>query len=215
MTDAILNGIELWPAGHRAVIRGRLFILSWFLCALGLSASGWFERFSVPALFGIGALVTLAGFAILYKLEARFRRTERTRTLRRLTYGQVYRFFGLLAFVKAYQHVLPALFAVPTGLMDAAIAGTSFYVANNYAPAHGRVSAGFFVWNYVGVATLAVSNVLAFMTSSAAFGATHGGVTSQALAAFPMSLVPTFIGPLVLVFHLLAICDGHRQTSLA
>src|SRR5258705_11367274 len=104
----------------------RVFVLLWFLAALTLSITGWFERFSSATLFGIGAVVAASGFAILHGLSRRFRGFTRARSLKRLTRVQVLRFFGVLALVKAHQHVLPALFAIPTGLIDIAFAITSF-----------------------------------------------------------------------------------------
>jgi hypothetical protein len=135
----------------------------------------------------------------------------RARNLKRLTYGQTLRFFGILAFFKAWQHVLPALFAIPTGLMDVAVAGSSFYVAAHFAPSRGRPPRVFFVWHSMGLATLMAAILLAFLTASARFGLVSDGITSQTMTLFPMSLVPTFIGPMVWILHLLAICDGARQ----
>ncbi|HVW08966.1 MAG TPA: hypothetical protein VHC90_10305, partial [Bryobacteraceae bacterium] len=59
-----------------------------------------------------------------------------------------------------------------------------------------------------GLASLAISNVLAVVTASPI----GGGPTSQAMSRFPMSIVPTWIGPMVLMFHLLALFDGIRRS---
>jgi hypothetical protein len=189
----------------------KIFVFSWFALAFGLSASAWFEQFPAPALFGIGAVASATGFTVLYLLEERFRSVFRALSLRHLTYGQTLRFFGSLAFVKAWQHVLPAVFAIPTGLMDVAIAGGSVFVARHLAPSKGKPPAFFTIWHVAGLGTLAVSTILAFLTASPRFGLVSGDVTSQSMASFPISLVPTFIGPLVLIFHLLALFNAHYQ----
>ena len=200
--------------GDSEMIRAILYVVSWFLIALGLSVSGWFQQFSPFSIFSIGGVASSLGFAVLYNLEARLRGSVRARNLKRLTYGQMLRFFGVLAFFKAWQHVLPPVFAIPTGLMDVAVAGSSFFIASRFAPACGRPPRVFFVWHIAGLGTIAASNVLVLLTSSPRFGLVEAGVTSQAMTSFPMSLVPTFIGPLVLIFHLLAICDARRQAGL-
>ena len=122
-----------------------------------------------------------------------------------MTMGQALRFFGLLAFVKADQHVLPALFAIPTAVIDVAFASTSFFVAARLLSAAGRPRRGFILWHILGLAGLGISVALAILTSSNQFGLVKDGITSQPMAQFPMSLVPTFIGPLVLVLHLLVL----------
>src|SRR6266704_345704 len=100
----------------------RVFVLFWFLLAFALSVTGWFERFSSATLFGIGAVAAGSGFTILHWLSSRFRGYSRARGLKRLTRVQALRFYGALALVKTSQHVLPAIFAVPTGVIDIAIA---------------------------------------------------------------------------------------------
>jgi hypothetical protein len=187
----------------------RVFVLLWFLIVFTLSITGWFQRFSSATLFGIGALVSATGFTFLHWVSERFRGFTRARSLRRLTWAQTLRFYGILALFKAHQHVLPALFAVPTGLIDIFFAATSFFVAARLISANGRPGPGFFAWHVAGLGGLAVSAVMAFLTSSNRFGLIRDGITSQPMTWFPMSLVPVFIGPFVLVCHLLALGAAH------
>src|SRR3954469_7551051 len=94
------------------------FISLWFAAAFALSVTGWFRQFTAAELFGIGALVSATGFLTLHRLSERFRVFTRARRLRRLTLFQTFRLFGNLALIKSSQHVLPAVFAVPTGVID-------------------------------------------------------------------------------------------------
>jgi len=184
---------------------GTAFITGWFLAAFGLSASGWFERFSAGALFTVGSVVSATGFAVLHTLSPTFRGFLRGRSLKLLTMAQALRFYGALALVKANENVLPAVFAVPTGVMDLTVALFSFLVAAKLVAPKGSAKPGFVAFHIMGVLSLAVSVVLAMLTSSEKFGLVSGGVTSQAMSHFPMSLVPTFVGPMVLIFHLLVL----------
>jgi hypothetical protein len=193
----------------------RLFVLLWFLLAFALSATGWFERFSSATLFGLGALAAASGFTILHWLSSRFRGFTRARGLKRLTRAQVLRLFGTLALVKAYQHVLPAIFAIPTGVLDIVFdivfAVTSFGVAARLISDKGIPRPGFFVWHVAGLVALAISVTFAILTSSPKFGLVDEGITSQPMTWFPMSLVPTFVGPFVLVCHLLALVAARSR----
>jgi hypothetical protein len=186
------------------VIAWSLILIS-FLIALSLSLDGWFRQFSSATLFAFGAVLSSGGFMILHWLSERFRLFARACSLRALTLGQVLRLYGSWAFVKAHQHILPALFAIPTGLIDVAFVITSFYVAARLVAPDGKPRPGFFAWHILGLGGLAVSVTLAVLTSSERFGLVKDGITSQPMTWFPMSLVPVFIGPMVLIFHLLAL----------
>lgn len=173
-----------------------------FLIALVLSLNGWFEQFSSGQLFGMGSVLSAGGYLTLYALSSRFRGFLKARSIRRLTIAQVLRFYGLLAFVKAYQHVLPALFAIPTGLMDVTLAATSFLIASRFVRRDGRARRGFVLWHLCGLGALAISTILAVVTP------TH------AMTRFPMSLVPVFIGPMVLICHLLALTAVYENREV-
>lgn len=189
---------------------GLAFILLWFLIVFSLSVTGWFEQFSSGTLFGMGAVVSATGFTFLHWRSEKFRGFLRARNLRRLTWVQAFRFYGILALVKAHQHVLPAIFAVPTGIIDVIFASTSFLVAARLISRDGNPKPGFVAWHVAGLGGLAVSALLAVLTSSTRFGLVEGGLTSKPMTWFPMSLVPVFIGPLVLIFHLLALGAAHQ-----
>src|SRR3981081_4221615 len=94
-----------------------LFVLIWFLLAFALSISGWFQQFSSASVFGMGAVVSASGLMLLW-VFSRFRGYARALDLKWLTRAQVLRFFGVLALIKTDQHILPAIFGLPTGIMD-------------------------------------------------------------------------------------------------
>jgi hypothetical protein len=185
------------------IAAGLVFVC--FLIALLLSIAGWFEQFTSAQLFGMGSMLSAGGFATLYAISHAFRGFLKARSLKALTIGQTMRFFGVLALVKAYQHVLPAVFAIPTGVMDVFFATSSFYVAIRLVGKDGRAGSGFVLWNVLGLCALGISAVLAILTSPEIAVLVRDGITSQPMNRFPISLVPVFIGPMVLIFHLLAL----------
>jgi hypothetical protein len=190
---------------------GAVFLLCWFLLVLTLSLTGWFERFSSATLFGFGAGASAAGFAVLHWRSEKFRGYVRARGLKRFTQLQVLRFYGTMALFKAHDQILPLVFAIPTGVMDVLLASTSFLVAARLVSPDGHPKPGFFAWHIAGLASLAISAILAILTSPTRFGLLKGDITSQPMTWFPMSLVPVFIGPVVLIFHLLALTAAHSH----
>jgi hypothetical protein len=195
------------------IIAGAI-VLVCFLIAFTLSVTGWFERFSSADLFGMGAFLSAGGFVVLLSISERFRLFLGARSLKGLTIAQTLRFYGVLALVKTWQHVLPPIFAVPTGLIDIAFAATSFFVAARLVSPQGNPRRGFVLWHVLGLVGLAISVAMAVLTSSERFGLVHDGITSKPMTWFPMSLVPVFIGPMVLIFHLLALATAHQRRVL-
>ena len=191
-------------------------VLLCFLIAFTLSFTGWFERYSSADLFGMGSFLSGGGYITLYWLSQSFRGFLRARSIRRLTLAQTMRFYGLLALVKAHQHVLPALFAIPTAVLDIFFAITSFRVASKLVSSKGEARPGFIAWHVGGLGALGISTLLAVLTSSDRFGLVKDGITSQPMTQFPVSLVPVFIGPMVLIFHLLAltaVCENRVKSG--
>jgi hypothetical protein len=117
-------------------------VLACFTIAFTLSATGWFERFSSSQLFGMETFLSSGGFAVLCRLSEKFRLFLRRCSLKRLTLAQTLRFYGVLALIKAHQQVLPAAFAIPTGLIDMAFAITSFFVAARLVNSQGKDQPG-------------------------------------------------------------------------
>ena len=107
--------------------------------------------------------------------------------------------------------MLPALFAVPTGVMDVVVAVSSFYVASRLVSQDGQARPGYIAYHLIGLGTLAISATLAVLTSSEKFGLVKNSITSQPMTWFPMSLVPVFIGPMVTIFHLLALATVYQN----
>lgn len=189
----------------------RIFVLLWFAAAFTLALIGWFERFSSAALFGIGAIVSATAFAFLHWRSENFRGFTQTRNVRRMTQLQLLRLFGVLALILAKEHVLAAVFAIPTALQDVFFALTAFHVAAHWVADDGTPKRGFMAWHVAGVAGLVLSVLLALLTASDRFGLAWGGVTSQPMNQFPQSLVPVFIGPFVLILHLLTLSAAYQH----
>jgi hypothetical protein len=199
---------------RRPMKMARIVTVVWFLVALTLSRYGFFERFSSAALFGLGTLISATGFTVVFFGFESFRNYTRARGLKELTLLQLLRLYGTLALVKAYQGILPPIFALPTGIFDIAIALSSVYVARRMVSSKGFAQPGFYAWHLFGLFHLAVAASLAILTSPTDLGLLAGEITSQPITRFPMSIVPTFIGPLVLNGHLSALVAARNKSVI-
>ena len=189
----------------------RLLIILCFLIAFTLSFAGWFERFTSAQLFAMGSFLSAGGFVTLYAISRVFRTYLKARSIKALTLMQTMRFYGIMALFKAHDRILPPIFAVPTALMDIFFASTSFYVAARLIDRSARARPGFVLWHLLGLCALGISALLAIFTAPTHPLLVSGGITSQPMTMFPMSIVPVFIGPMVLIFHLLALAAVYEN----
>ena len=101
--------------------------------------------------------------------------------------------------------VLPAVFALPAGAGDIAIGLTAPLVAFGFlsrSPAPKRV---LILWNVAGMLDLVVAVSLGILASPTPAGLLARGITTGALADFPLSLIPTFLVPFAFIAHLISI----------
>ena len=174
------------------------YIADWFVLALGTSLSGCLDNVPSSTVLIAGAVVPSAIYFGLYFGSAGFRRRVLGLDLRAVTLVQILRMVGSFAFLEYRWGNLPGIYAVTTGVTDITFGLTSYYVA-------GR-RRGIVYWHALGVFAQMISGGLGILTSGTELGLLAGGVTSQAMSEFPLSLVPLFFGPVTLIFHLIAFC---------
>ena len=66
-------------------------------------------------------------------------------------------------------------------------------------------------WHTLGMLAALTSGTMGILTSGTPLGLLAGGVTGQAMSAFPLNLVPIYLGPVTLIFHLIALCILHEE----
>jgi hypothetical protein len=199
----------LAPAGRNLGHGGRstgtvgIALAAWFVGTLILASFGAYRPAVgelVPAV-SIALVVTLTGLglavAALPWLRAAL--TDPARQPRLLAL-HIWRIEGLAFLVLLAQGQLPALFAVPAGLGDLAIGLTAPMMARNL---HRRGLA--IAWNVFGLADLAVAVSLGAMTTPGAAQLFITTPTSEALTAFPMAIIPTFLVPLSIGLHVVSL----------
>lgn len=188
-----------------AALLVRLFFWLWFAAA---AAAGHFlllQRLPPQSIPGI-VLTLTAVLLVLYFRVAPVRAWVDALDLRTLVLLHVTRFVGIYFLVLYQNGVLPRAFAVPAGLGDILVATMALPVA--LAPIEPALRRrAIVIWNVVGfvdmlfVVATAIRLNLADPTQLRAF--TH----------LPLSLLPTFLVPLILATHIVLFIRCARENA--
>lgn len=181
----------------------------WFLLALSASALHWIKTpATVPPIpLGLAAILPLLAFAGWYAVSPPFQEFCLSLDRSVLTMIQSWRVAGFVFLVLYTYRILPGLFALPAGWGDIFIGATAPFVARSWTTA--RHPFAFVAWQILGVLDL----VMAVGLGSTA-GLIHPeGVPTSAMTELPMSLIPTFAVPLLLIFHFICIAQVSKNVT--
>lgn len=180
-------------------------IAAWFVFTLSASALHVFraDQTQPPLFLGLAALTPIVVFAVWFRASEGFRQFTESLDPRTLTFVQSWRIAGFV-FLALYAYaILPGVFALSAGWGDVFIGATAPLVALRFAnPEHRR---SFIFWQVLGILDLVLA---------VTFGATAGlidphGIPATPLTVLPLSLIPTFAVPLLLILHVVSI--GHAR----
>jgi hypothetical protein len=178
---------------------------AWFLVSLTASALHLFNNPGKPPLpLGLAVVIPLALFLLWFATSKGFRQFALALNPRTLTYVHAWRLGGFTFLVLYTYGILPGLFALPAGWGDIAIGATAPLVAMTLTnPSHRK---GFIFWQVLGILDL----VLAVALGTTA-GLIHPqGAGTTAMSVLPLSLIPTFAVPLLLILHIISIAQARR-----
>ncbi len=190
-----------------ASLLARLFLWLWFIAAVLAGRGHLLQRLpplAVPAMvLGLTAFLLL-----LYFLVGPLRAWVDEIDLRKLVLLHVTRFVGIAFLVLYHRGELPYAFAVPGGIGDIVVATFALPVALaplDPAPRRRAVT----IWNVVGL----VDIILVVVTA----GRLNLADASQmrALTELPLSLLPTFLVPLIIATHVIIFARLARERSAA
>ena len=68
-------------------------------------------------------------------------------------------------------------------------------------------------WNVLGSLDLVLAVSLGVLASATPVGLLAGDVSTRLMGQFPLSLIPTFFVPLLLIFHLIAMIRAGKATT--
>ncbi len=199
---------------------GRLtagLIAVWFTFSVSASALHWFntdpERPPVPLLLAV--LTPLVLYSVWYLSSKQFRGFVLSLSPRTLTLVQAWRIAGFVFLVLYSYRILPGSFALPAGWGDIFIGATALTVAMKLAnPNHRTV---FVIWQILGITDLVLaitSGAVARFLNPQAF-VNPDVVNTAPMTVLPLSLIPTFAVPLLLILHIICIAQARRWPSPA
>jgi hypothetical protein len=192
---------------------GRLtaaLLIVWLGISITASKLSLFHAGSKYAVFppiplGLAVLLPIAFFLLWFTVSRRFRQFALSLNPTALTIAQTWRIGGITFVTLQAFHILPGVFAQPAGWGDVFIGVTAPFVALYLArPGHKKT---FIAWNIVGVIDL-VNAVALGVLSSTAVGILRPSVSTDAMTVLPLSLVPTFAVPLLLIVHIILIAQA-------
>ena len=186
----------------------------WFVTALTVSALHVFARNPErpPLALLLAVLTPITIFTVWYLRSKSFRQYILLLNPRTLTIVHSWRLAGFVFLVLSAYKILPEIFALPAGWGDITIGATALPVAMLLArPEH---KTGFIVWQVLGVIDLVTA---IFLGALGRFIDPQGaaGISPSPMTLLPLSLIPTFAVPLLLILHGICIAQARRWSSEA
>jgi hypothetical protein len=180
----------------------------WFLLAFIGGMLNIFYQPNVPPLsLGIFVLLPIIGFTLAYAFSMRVQRAVKQLPLWLITIAHVWRFVGIGFVVGAILKILPIQFGYPEGFGD--ILAALFCIPLALAIRKKSFSPGlrtaFIAWNVYGIIDLIAAISLGVLYSPSSFGILRTDLSTAAMTAFPVNLIPTFFVPLFILLHLLGL----------
>jgi hypothetical protein len=177
-------------SGSKTVV---LILAAWLCIAAGTGLAGWLESANAPMIAGI--VWTLATLALLacWKVPT-LQRWAMSIELRWLVLLHLTRFVGFYFFVLSSRGELPFAFAAPAGWGDITVAGLAVLLL---ALSNARHWSMLIIWNTIGLTDILFVVMTALRLGLEDWRSMH------VLRKFPLSLLPTFLVPLIIVSHVL------------
>jgi hypothetical protein len=186
-----------------------VFLGIWLTSSIALGLRGAFDQAGEPPVyFGLFLGGPIVVSLLAYAISESFRRMLLALPLWSIVAVHVLRFVGIFFILDAINGTLPPQFAWPAGLGD--IAAAAFSIPLALALHRGVGSKGirkkFIAWNIFGLIDLSMAIIVGMLYSQSTFGIlSEPDLHSQAVTHMPVSLIPTFYVPLLILLHLLAL----------
>ncbi len=191
------------PRSGSESTRTLLLLAAWFFFAVWLGVSGALNAHGAPP---IGIAVAIVLPLIVFVIDRR-RGSPLLGGLTRLELPalialQTFRIIGVIFIVAWAAGTLPAGFALPAGLGDVAIGLSAPFAAAAAARRQPQYLPLVRLWNILGTADLVIAVTTGVLHGRSPIGLLAGAIPTDAMARYPLSLIPTFLVPLALMLHL-------------
>ena len=184
-------------------------IAGWFVFVLWGSARNLFvaDPNLPPLALGLAVVIPVAIFLSWFGASVGFRQFVMSLNPRILTFVHEWRIAGLTFLALYSLGILPGIFALPAGWGDIAIGATAPLAALQLATFQRRN--WFILWQALGILDLVTAIALG---TTVRFIDPHAAATGV-MTTLPMSLIPTFGVPLMIVLHIVCIAQARRWTE--
>jgi hypothetical protein len=187
-------------------MRTAVLLAAWFLLAVWLGLTGRLAAGGGAPPIALGATIVVP--LLLFAVDGRFGHPIFAGFLRLelpvLIALQTFRIIGIVFVIAWMGGTLPAGFALPAGLGDIAVGLTAPFVAAAVAQRRRHHAALARWWSVAAVADLVIAVTAGVMHSNTPLGILAGPVSTDVLARYPLSLIPSFGVPLALLLHVCA-----------
>jgi hypothetical protein len=126
---------------------------------------------------------------------------------------QLYRALGVIFVILYASGQLSGLFAWPAGLGDIAVGLSAPVVARMYSRNPVRYRGLVRAWNIAGIIDLVIAISAGFMTSPSPVQLFGLDKPNELITAFPLVLIPVFLVPLSILFHLASLARLRHSTQ--
>lgn len=181
----------------------RIAIWAWLIAALLAGNAGLLQRLPIPAIQGLLVGLTVICLLFYFKIE-RVRTWVNQLDLRILVLLHTTRLVGFYFLVLHRRGELPYDFAVPGGWGDIVVAVLALLIALLPMQASTRYRA-ITIWNVIGLMEITM------VVITAARLGLQDPHQMHALTYLPLSLLPTFLVPVIIATHVIIFCRLRRE----
>jgi hypothetical protein len=180
----------------------------WFAFQLMMGSQGRYAAGpqKPPLALGLALVVPISFFIIAYARRSFIWAFCQSLDLRLIVAVHLWRVIAIDFLLCAAEGRLPAGFALPAGLGDIITGLAAIPLALGLSSGAVWVKKGWVAWNIFGLLDLVSAVSLGILYSGSRLGILAGpGHTTQLMVELPRSLIPTFLVPLFILLHLLAL----------
>ena len=118
---------------------------------------------------------------------------------------QIYRTLGILFLILYWEGIMPAEFAIPSGVGDIIIGVTAPVVAYLYYKRATVAKKLALYWNYFGILDLVIAMTVGPLTAPTLVQVLALNNPNEAILLYPMVTVPTFAVPFSFILHIISL----------
>jgi hypothetical protein len=126
---------------------------------------------------------------------------------------QFYRVIGVTFLVLQTAGRLPGIFALPAGYGDTLVGLAALALGFTYARYQSKCDPLVTLWNYLGLADLAVALATGFLTAPSRFQILSLDAPNLMIGSFPLVMIPIYAVPLSIVLHLVSLTKLRQSNA--